>query len=334
MEPAAVPQPAGAGRVFASPRAKWRAEEKGIDINTLAGTGPEGLVIERDVLNVPASTGPDAPATPLAKKVAAINDINLQAVKGTGTEGLIIKADVMEALKTSMVEKREIGGQNGFLVPHSTMRKTIAKRMTDSLHIAAQANHKIEADVSELVRMREKLKTNDIKVSYTDILIKITAAALRDVPVMNSTWTDEGIFVKENINIGMAVALDEGLLVPVVHHADTMSLDRINKCTRSLIEKVQSSTLEPADMEGGTFTLTNLGMFDIDSFTAIINQPESGILAVGRIKESPVVVNGEVVIKPMMVLSLTYDHRVVDGAPAARFLQQIKKYVETPFLLM
>ncbi len=340
LKPEAAPARPAAGRapgekVYASPRAKWRAKEKGIDVNALAGSGPEGLVIERDVLNAPASAALGAaPATPLAKKVASIHDVDLRAVKGTGAGGRITKADVMETLHTSKVESAELGGQAGFLVAHSAMRKTIAKRMSDSLHTAAQANHRMEVDVSELVRMREKLKARDLKVSYTDMLIRITAAALKDVPVLNSSWTEEGVFIKRDINVGMAVALDEGLIVPVIHSADLLPLEEIHARTRKLIDKVQQGSLEQSEMEGGTFTLTNLGMFDIDSFTAIINQPESGILAVGRIKETPVAVNGSVEIRPLMTLSLTYDHRVVDGAPAAKFLQQIKQYIETPYLLL
>lgn len=332
----AAPAPRAAGKVYASPRAKWRAEEKGIDIQALSGSGPDGLVIERDVLNAPAGAalGAKAPATPLAQKVASIHDVDLRSVKGTGTGGKITKADVMESLNTSKVENAEIGGQSGFLVPHSRMRKTIAKRMFDSLQTAAQANHRMEVDVTELVRMREKLKASERKVSYTDMLIKITSAALRDVPVLNSSWTEEGVFIKQDINIGMAVALDEGLIVPVVRNADGLSLEAVHVRTRELIEKVQKGGLEQTEMEGGTFTITNLGMFDIDSFTAIINQPESGILAVGRIKETPVAVNGAVEIRPLMTLSLTYDHRVVDGAPAAKFLQQLKRYIENPYLLL
>jgi pyruvate dehydrogenase E2 component (dihydrolipoamide acetyltransferase) len=325
-------------KVYASPRAKWRAEEKGIDVNALAGSGPEGLVIERDVVNAPASAslgaGPAAAATPLARKVASIHDVDLRAVKGSGTGGRITKVDVMETLHTSKVESAEIGGQEGFLVAHSTMRKSIAKRMSGSLHTAAQANHRMEVDVTELVRIREKLKAAEKKVSYTDMLIKITSAALRDVPILNSSWTDEGVFIKQDINIGMAVALDEGLIVPVVRGADMLGLEEIHARTRELIDKVKQGALEQYEMEGGTFTITNLGMFDIDSFTAIINQPESGILAVGRIKETPAAVNGEVEIRPLMTLSLTYDHRVVDGAPAAKFLQRMKQYIETPYLLL
>ena len=325
-------------KVYASPRAKWRATEKGIDVNALAGSGPEGLVIERDVVNAPASAslgaGPAAPATPLARKVASIHDVDLRAVKGSGTGGRITKADVMEALHTSKVESAEMGGQEGFLVAHSTMRKTIAKRMSDSLHTAAQANHRMEVDVTELVRMREKLKASDIKVSYTDMLIRFTAAALKDIPILNSSWTEDGVFIKRDINIGMAVALDEGLIVPVVRGADMLGLEEVHARTRELIDKVKQGALETEEMEGGTFTITNLGMFDIDSFTAIINQPESGILAVGRIKETPVAVNGAVEIRPLMTLSLTYDHRVVDGAPAAKFLQRMKQYIETPYLLL
>lgn len=322
-------------RVKASPAARRRARELDIDLSSTRGTGPGGLVREEDVevLHAGRTTVVGA-VTPLAKKVASIHDVDLRTVKGTGIGGRITKADVIQALNTPKVETATLDGQAGFLVTHSVMRKTIARRMRDSLHVAAQANHRMDVDVSELVRMRQILKASEIEVSYNDILIKITAAALQDVPVLNSTWTDAGLIIKEEINIGMAVALDEGLIVPVVHNADSLTLELIHIRTRELIDKVQTGSIGQEDMEWGTFTLTNLGMFDIDSFTAIINQPESGILAVGRIRETPTAVGGTVEIRPLMTLSLTYDHRAVDGAPAARFLQRIKQYIENPYLLL
>jgi pyruvate dehydrogenase E2 component (dihydrolipoamide acetyltransferase) len=334
------------GRQFASPRAKMRAEEAGIDLSGVSPTGPEGLVIERDVLvaaekgqplpskPLTVDTGPAAAVTPLAKKVASIHDVELRRVKGTGTSGRITKSDVMDALHTVQVEKTERGGHAGYLVPHSTIRRTIARRMIDSLSTAAQANHRMDVDVTELVRIRDRLKALRVNVSYTDMLIAVTAKALKETPLLNSIWTEEGLFIKEAVNIGIAVALDEGLIVPVVHNADALSLEEINWKRRELIEKVKSGTLDAAEMSGGTFTITNLGMFEIDSFTAIINQPESGILAVGRIREVPTVVDGTVTVHPMVNLSLTYDHRAVDGAPAAKFLQSIKRYIETPYLLL
>lgn len=339
------------GRVFASPRAKWRAAEEGIDLALIEGTGPEALVIERDILaalsreNKLLDTGiaRQAPATPLARKAAAVHNVELTQIAGSGAGGRITKNDVINLVapprgsaKTGPSQSRPTVADEGagHLIPHTAMRKIIAKRMVESLTVAAQANHRMEADASGLRRMREALKENGLIVSYTDILIKIAAAALKMHPLMNSTWTEEGLFVKKGINVGMAIAVEGGLLVPVIHDADRLPLADIREKSRDFIEWAKSGTLKPEHMEGGTFTITNLGMYDVDSFTAIINQPEIGILAVGRIVEKPVVENGAIVIRPMVALSLTYDHRAIDGAPAAQFLQTVKSSVENPVLLL
>ena len=188
-----------------------------------------------------------------------------------------------------------------------------------SLHDAAQANHRMKVDMTEIIGLREQLKANQILVSFTDILVKIVAKALLDFPIINATLTDQGIIVKHYTNIGIAVAVENGLIVPVIKNADLMSLTEIAVISAELVAKAKNGSLKPDDHNGGTFTITNLGMFDIDEFTPVINPPESAILAIGKIDRIPVVRGDNIVIKPILMLSLTYDHRVIDGAPGLSF---------------
>ena len=331
--PAAAPaaRPAGS-RVFSSPRARMRAGEKGYDVADIPGSGPEGMVIERDVLSyVPAAAPAAALASPLAKKVAALNGVSLDGITGTGSHGKIMAGDIPVA-KAAAAAAPARGEKK---VPLSGMRKVVAKRMHDSLSIMAQANHRITVDMTEAVRLREQLKKLDIKVSYNDIVLRCVARALVDCPYMNVSFEDDGIVWKEYVNLGMAVAVDNGLIVPVIKDADLMGLQEISKAGADLAKRAKDNKLQPDEYTGGTFTVSNLGMFGLDSFTAIINPPEAGILAVGRMEKKPVVLPDDTIgIRPLMTLSLTYDHRAVDGAPAAKFLQRIKQLLETPSLML
>ena len=215
------------------------------------------------------------------------------------------------------------------------MRKIIAERMHQSLHDLAQANHRMEVDMSECVHMREQLKALGVKVSYNDMVIRCAAKALTEFPMMNSSMTDAAIIQKHYVNIGLAVATDTGLLVPVIRNADKLSLTQIGETARDLGKRTKEGGLNPDELTGGTFTVTNLGMFSVDSFTAVINAPEAGILAVGQMKKRAVVLEDDsIAVRPMMWLSLTYDHRIVDGAPAAQFLKRIKTLLENPSLLL
>lgn len=319
-------------RVFSTPRARMRAEEKGLNIDSIKGTGPDGLICERDILNA-GQQDRDVKATPLAKRVAELNEVELSNVQGTGSRGKITKEDVEKAAdaKTDMKAK---DGRAGTLIPLSSMRKVISKHMVDSLHISAQANHRISVDMTAVLELKNKLKESGVKVSITDILVKTVSKALREHRIINSTLTCEGILMLEDINIGMAVALDDGLIVPVIKNADKLSLSEISAVSSELADKAKSNSLKPGEMSEGTFTISNLGMYDLDSFTAIINQPESAILAVGKITKTYVVVDDMPVIRPVMNLCLTYDHRVIDGAPAAKFLQTLKRLIENPYLLI
>ena len=310
-------------RVFISPRARMRAEERGIDYRQVPASGPEGLIIERDVLAFKAmdSKGP-VRATPVAAKMAQARGVDLSDVRGSGIAGRVMKEDLEDA------------GLRGRIVPLTNTRQIISDRMKESLHTMAQAKHTIRVDMTEAIKLREDLKEEGIKVSYNDILIKVVARALTEFPYMNSSMLEEGIYLKDYVNIGLAIAVEDGLIVPNIKDADRLGLQEIAGESSDLIAKAQDKRLDFNDTLDGTFTITNLGMFDIDEFTAIINPPESGILAVGKIEKSPVVIGDDIVVRPISSLTLTYDHRVIDGAPAAQFLKRIKELLMKPYLLL
>lgn len=328
--PAAAPVNRAPGeRVFSTPRARMRAEEKGIEVNTVAGSGPEGLIIEKDVLSAPVIK-----ATPVAKVLAAQNDVNLADVKGTGVGGKVMKADILAMLEKSAFVPAAVSDHVETVIPMTGMRRAVARNMMESLSGMAQANHRMKVDMTESARFRAKLKAADIKVSYTDILVKAVSHALIKFPMLNSTLRDNNIITRNYVNMGVAVAIDGGLIVPNIKDAHTKSVVELHAETAELAKKAREGKLTPDEYAGGTFTITNLGMYDVDEFTAVINPPEAAILAVGKITDTPVVENGEVVIRPIMTLSLTYDHRIVDGAPAAQFLQYVKTLLQNPYLMM
>ncbi len=288
-------------RLFASPRARMTAEERGIDLASIAPTGPDGLIIERDVLNAKPAEKPQS-------KPEAIQP-----------EAPVSPPD--EALET--------------IIPLKGMRKIIAQRMVESLTELAQANHRMEVDMTEAVRVREQLKALGVKVSYNDMVIRCVAKALTEFPMMNASMTDTAIIQKHYVNVGMAVATDTGLLVPVIRGADKLTLSEISEKAHDLGRRTREGGLTPDELAGGTFTVTNLGMFGVDSFTAIVNKPEAGILAVGQMKKKAVVLDDDTIaVRPMMWLSLTYDHRIIDGAPAAQFLSRVRQLLENPALLL
>ena len=330
--PAAAPavQRAPGERVFATPRARMRAEERGIPVEAVAGTGPDGLIIERDVLNADVNV---IKATPVAKKIAELEGVDLAGVTGTGANGKIMKGDVLSAI-TAPGTPEVVYEQAETVVPFAGMRKAIANNMSRSLSEMAQANHRMKVDMTESVRFRNKLKEADIKVSFTDILVKAVAAALIKFPNVNSTLDGQNIIMKHYVNLGIAVAIDNGLIVPNIKNAHLMSVTQIHEQVAELAAKAKDGKLTRDEYANGTFTITNLGMYDVDEFTAVINPPEAAILAVGKIADTPVAVDGKVEIRPIMTLSLTYDHRIIDGAPAAQFLQYVKKLLQNPYLML
>jgi len=261
-------------RVFASPAAKRLAREQGVDLAEVVGTGPNGKIVEKDVLRFIEEK---TKTTPRVREV-----VLLTGIRKTAAERVALSART---------------------VPHSTVT--------------------MEVDMTNASKLREKLQ-----LSYTEILVKAVSEALREHPILNSSLEGNKIKIYEDINVGVAVATDQGLVVPVIHNADKKSLDEIASELRKLVKKAREGALDKEDVTGGTFTVTNLGMYGVDVFTPIINPPQAAILGVGRLAEKPVAVNGKIVVKPVMTLSLSFDHRIVDGAPAAQFLRKIKETLE------
>lgn len=337
--PAAQAQTSGE-RKFSTPRARTTAGEKGYDITTIPGSGPDGLVIERDVLNyTPAPAAPAVKATPLAKKVAEIEGVDISDVKGTGSHGKVTKGDVLAKVAAAVAAREAAvvseGSARGTRTePMTRMRKIIAERMVNNLNTQAQAQHLVSVDMTNAAALRAAFKKKDIKVSYNDIVMYAVSRALMEFPIMNASIEGDNIVYHDYVNLGMAVAVDAGLVVPNLKSADLMRLTEIGGVCRELAGKARDNKLTLDEMSGGTFTVSNLGMFGVDSFIAVINAPESGILAVGAIKKMPVVVNDEIVIRPMMAIQLSFDHRIVDGGPAAKFLARIKEYIEEPTLML
>jgi len=351
-----------AGFVKASPAAKRAARERGVDLASIVGSGPGGRVIEEDVAKHAEHKGEAETirATRLAKKLADEAGLNLAEVSGTGMGGRVRAQDIaapaaapvagpmappvaglppvdMERATrpTTALGPAEIAS----VMPMAGMRRITATRMFQSAQSVARVTLTTEVDVTETVRMRECLvsragSTGRPRPSYTDIIVKIAARALREHPMMNARLSDQGIELLDSVNVGVAVAGVQGLAVPVIHGADSRCIEEITAESRDKIERARVGRLYTREMSGGTFTVTNIGMYEIDAFTPIINLPETGILGVGRIVEKPAVIDGQVTIRSMMYLSLTFDHRIIDGAPASAFLRTIKHYLEKPYELI
>jgi pyruvate dehydrogenase E2 component (dihydrolipoamide acetyltransferase) len=284
-------------------------------------------------------------ATPLAKKMAKVMGLNLDGITGSGPAGRITREDIEKA-QIAAKEKmavpplaQSMAGaapeRVGKVVPFTSMRRTIAKKMLASKVEAAQAYMGNTIDATRISVLRKILlprieKKCGVRVTITDILMKITGAALLEHPVINTRWTDQGILFLPDVHMGMAMALDEGLIVPVIRDINKKSYSQIAEDRVQLIQKGKKNKFLPDDIKGGTFTLSAMGMFGLETFTAIINQPENAILAVGAIIEKPAVVAGEIVVRPMMTVNLTYDHRAIDGAEAGKFMRTLKEMLEEP----
>jgi len=318
------------GRIFASPRARKLARERGVDLSLIQGTGPNGRIIEKDVL---AYLERQPAATPLARKVAAKLGVPLEQVPAAGAR--VTAAQVQAAVQAPIAAPPA----EGEITPLEGVRAVIAEHMAVSAHTTAAVTLTTVVDATEFVALRNKLKEAladelGFSVSYNDLLAFIVARCLREFPYMNVRLEEEGIRHLQEVNIGIAVDSERGLLVPVIRNVDKMGIKEIAQASRDLIIRAREGRALPDELSGGTFTITNLGMFGIDMFTPIINLPECAILGVGRIRPEPTVKDGEIVVRQRMWLSLTFDHRLVDGAPAARFLQGIARYIETPYLLL
>jgi pyruvate dehydrogenase E2 component (dihydrolipoamide acetyltransferase) len=295
---ASSPVPAAEGRVRASPLARKLASERGLDISTIAGSGPEGRVVKRDIEGAAAApaAAAAAPGRPAARPGAEFTD-----------------------------------------VPLTQIRKTIAKRLVQSIGPIPTFYLTTEVDMERAAEAREALKValgDAGRVSFNDIILKATASALAQHPECNAWWQDDHVRQWHAVHLGMAVAIPDGLITPVIRNADQKSMRQINAEARELAEKARNRKLTPEEYTGATFTVSNLGMFDIDEFTAVINPPEAGILAVGRLTEVPVVVNGQVDVRKRMRLTMSCDHRVIDGATGAQFLKTLKLMLENPLALV
>lgn len=279
-------------------------------------------------------------ASPLAKKIASEKGIDLTDVKGTGDNGRIIKRDVenytpSKAESTATQPFAASGEEHFEEVKNSQMRKTIAKRLGESKFTAPHYYLTIEADMDNAIASRNQINAlPDTKVSFNDIVIKACAMALKKHPQVNTSWNGDTTRYNQHIHMGVAVAVEDGLVVPVLRFADQMGLTQTGSRVKDLAGKARDRKLTPQDMEGSTFTVSNLGMFGIQEFTSIINQPNSAILSVGAIVEKPVVKNGEIVVGHTMKLTLACDHRTVDGATGARFLETLKTYLENPVTML
>jgi len=310
---ASAPSAAPGERLFVSPRARKLAEERGVNLLLVKGSGPGGRIMEKDVERAiaeqtqrPAVVAAPSPAPapvappPTSEPIPVVGEY--QAVKMTG------------------------------------MRRTIAERMSRSQQATAHVTLTTEVDVGEAAKLREQVnaewaKAQRGKLTYTDVIVKAVAKALRDHPRINSTFADGEIREQRAINVGVAVALEEGLIVPVIRNADQRSLLEISRAVRDLSERARKGALTAEEVSGGTFTVSNMGMMGVEVFTPIINWPECAILGVGRIAERATVRDGQVAVRPTMWLSLTFDHRIIDGAPAAAFLARVKELLESPYLL-
>ena len=334
--------------------------DKGEDISGLISGGnksdpvteniePEKEVVSNAVIDVqePAQVL-DAPeiksidgrlkASPLAKSLAHEKGIDISTITGTGEGGRIIKRDIESQQVTpsvSQVAKKSYPSSGYSDAPISQMRKTIAKRLAESKFTAPHFYLTISVDMDAAIDARKMLNSDsDVKISFNDLVIKAVSKALKKHPEVNSSWLGDVIRTNYDINVGVAVAVDDGLLVPVVKNADVKSLEVISSEVKDFALRAKNKELQPSDWEGNTFTLSNLGMFGIDQFTAIVNPPDSCILAVGGIQSIPVVKDGQVVPGNLMKLTLSCDHRVVDGAKGSAFLNSLKNFLETPVKMM
>lgn len=294
-------------RFKASPLAKNIAKESGVDLAQIQGSGDQGRIVRRDIEAFLQSTPAAAPTPQVAKTEAPVSAPLAVATEGASYED----------------------------IPLSSMRKVIARRLGESKFSAPHFYLTIEMDMTKAMQLRTQLnEIAPVKLSFNDLVIKAVAAALRSHPYINASWLGDKIRLNHDINIGVAVAVEEGLLVPVVRHADRKSLSQVNQEVKVLAGKAKERKLQPDEMTGNTFTISNLGMFGIEEFTAIINPPDACIMAVGGIIEKPVVKNGEIVVGHTMKVTLSCDHRVVDGATGAQFLLTFKQIMEDPIRLL
>lgn len=338
------------GEIKALPAARRLAKERGVDLSGIRGTGPGGSILLKDVESFVVKGIQAAPrvlATPTARKLAERESIPLTAVKGTGISGRVMKADVLETkagprvpemkprlteVKAPSVSKYELGQ----VIPMNSVRRVIAKRMVQSKFSAPHIYFFNDVGMEKLTALREEVvsdfeKNEGIRISMNDFFIKAVALTLREYPLLNAMASGEEIRIFPEINVGLAVAMEDGLIVPAIPKADQLGLREIALYRADLVERARQGKLTLEEMERGTFTISSLAQFDITYFTAILNPPQSGILTLGKMEERPVAREGQVVVGKIMTQGLSVDHRIVDGAVAAQFLQSLKQKLENPY---
>lgn len=289
---------------------------------------------KKETKTTPATRGERIFVSPLARRMAEERNINLMHVQGTGENGRIVKADIENYQPGSADGYVPVGTESFEEIKNSQMRKTIAKRLSESKFTAPEFYLTVELDMDNAIATRKAINdAGDVKISFNDLVIKAAAMALRKHPQVNSIWKADVTEIAKHIHIGVAVAVDEGLVVPVLRFADQMSFSQINAQVKELAEKARTKKITPDEMQGSTFTVSNLGMFGIDEFTSIINQPNSAILSIGAIVQKPVVKNGAIVVGNTMKVTMACDHRTVDGATGAKYLQTFKRYIENPITM-
>lgn len=336
-------------RPRAAPAARRMAKELGVDLAQVKGTGPEGRIKVEDVRayagegkapEAPQATSERVLASPVARRVAEERGVDLRQVAGSGPGGRITKSDVVaraEAAAAEAAEAAAVSKDEFDWVELSNIRRITAQRMAVSKKTVPHFALSVEIDMSEARLLRDTLMERVVsetgtRLSYTAVIVKAVALALTRHPLANAEFVDDRIKTYRDVNVGVAVGVDDGLVVPVVRDADEKTLAEIASELKSFQEKAETLRLAPEDLAGGTFTVTNLGMFGIDDFTAIINIPQSAILAVGRIADKPVALDGAIHVRPMMGATLSVDHRVLDGLSGARFLNDVKRMLENPYL--
>ncbi len=340
---APAPKAKSGGFVLASPIARRLAKEQGIDLADVTGTGPNGRVTEKDILSY--TPEPDEydgfNAAPQAIELARKSGIDLSDITGSGEGGKILKVDILRAMQPAYEPSSSQKTSKPEIIPFAGMRKIIADNMMASLHGMAQLTVFVECDITEMTAFRDRVRAKyarneDIpRVSYNDIVALAVSRTLLKYPYMNSWLTDDGIVRHKQVNLGIAVALTEGLVVPHVKDAEKMSLTELAVAIRDVAGKARKGGLTMDELQGGTFTITNVSMLGVDGFTPIINPPEVGILGVGRAVERPAVApDGSIKARTMMTLSLTFDHRVTDGAPAMNFLRGLADCLEDPAMML
>ena len=327
------------GKVRATPAARRIAREREIDLLSVKGSGPKGRIQQIDVLNYKEDA---IRVSPLARRIAEIEGVDLEGIVGSGFNGKVMKEDVLKVLGNGETEETaETQDERIQLVPMTNMRKIIAKRMSESYFSAPTFTLNTEVDMTEVKALRAKVKDMILeetgkKITITDIIMLATAKALIKHPLVNASISEDGenIILHKYVNLAMAVGLESGLLTPVIEDADKKSLTEMVLATKDIVERTMNMKLSPDELQGSTFTVSNLGMYGITHFNPIINQPNSAILGVNTTVDKVVAVNGEMKIKPMMTLSLTVDHRVIDGVVGAKFLQDLKYLLENPVAML